>query len=206
MRHSLATKPRTSTPISVPSSNDRLRGAVQGSYATTSSVCNLHHFNTVCSSADPINRHAATEGMVILEIGAERRKYFIHKALLTHHSEDFRRALTGDWKERQEGISQLHDVETGICKSSCCYLPFELSYGQRVHADAWQSTSLFAGSTLTAFQATATKSGSRSPSSIPTPASKLTDSGCMSKDTFSAVNSAHPTSGAQCLPSSRTRG
>ena len=56
---------------------------------------------------------------MILEIGPKHIKYCIHKALLVHHSEYFRNALKGPWKEAEEGVIRLEDVEpaTGKYKS-----------------------------------------------------------------------------------------
>jgi hypothetical protein len=64
-----------------------------------------------------MNNHALCEGVVIVEIGAERKKYCIHKALLVHHSKYFNGALRGSWKEAREGLVTLEDVEPAACKS-----------------------------------------------------------------------------------------
>jgi hypothetical protein len=37
--------------------------------------------------------------MVVVGVGTSGRKYHIHKALLTEHSEYFKKALNGPWKE-----------------------------------------------------------------------------------------------------------
>jgi len=54
---------------------------------------------------------------VILKIGPDRFKYSIHKALLVYHSEYFRKALEGPWKEAEEGTFNLEDIEPdgGAC-------------------------------------------------------------------------------------------
>lgn len=44
--------------------------------------------------------------------------YYLHRALLTYHSESFRPALTGPWKEAEEGVVTLHDIETSTCRSA----------------------------------------------------------------------------------------
>ncbi|KAF1955500.1 hypothetical protein CC80DRAFT_415162 [Byssothecium circinans] len=49
--------------------------------------------------------------MAIVEVGPERKKFHIHKALLTHHSEYFRKALSGPWIEAQESVVKLSDVD-----------------------------------------------------------------------------------------------
>lgn len=67
--------------------------------------------------ADTVNRStAATAGIVIVEIGPDAKKFYVHKALLMHHSEYFKKALSGTWKEAQEGIVRLHDVEVEACE------------------------------------------------------------------------------------------
>jgi hypothetical protein len=53
---------------------------------------------------------------VILEIGSDRVKYCVHKALLVHHSEYFRKALQGPWKEAEEGVFRLPDIEPATGK------------------------------------------------------------------------------------------
>lgn len=62
-------------------------------------------------------RSALLEGTVILKIGPDRFKYSIHKALLVYHSEYFRKALEGPWKEAEEGTFNLEDIEPdgGAC-------------------------------------------------------------------------------------------
>jgi hypothetical protein len=64
--------------------------------------------------ADQTNRAAARDDMVVLEIGPGKHKYRIHKALLTHHSEYFQKALTGPWKEATERSVALDDVKPHI--------------------------------------------------------------------------------------------
>lgn len=51
---------------------------------------------------------------IIVKVGPELRKYYIHKDLLTHYSEYFRKALCGVWKEADEGMVCLSDIEPGI--------------------------------------------------------------------------------------------
>jgi hypothetical protein len=62
------------------------------------------------------NSHALRQGIVTIEIGAERKQYCVHKALLVHHSEYFKKALQGDWKEAREGKVTLEDVEPAECE------------------------------------------------------------------------------------------
>lgn len=57
-------------------------------------------------------RSACAEGPITLIIGPDHEKRYIHKALLVHHSEYFRKALSGPWKEAEEGIVRLEDVSS----------------------------------------------------------------------------------------------
>ncbi|KAF2035560.1 hypothetical protein EK21DRAFT_53931, partial [Setomelanomma holmii] len=49
-----------------------------------------------------------------VEIGADRTKYHVHKALISRHSEYFEKALKGSWNEAQEGVVWLEDVDDCI--------------------------------------------------------------------------------------------
>ncbi|KAJ8112978.1 hypothetical protein OPT61_g4787 [Boeremia exigua] len=51
------------------------------------------------------------EGTVIIRVGPEGVPYHVHKALLRHHSEYFTRALNGNWKEAEENLITLDDVD-----------------------------------------------------------------------------------------------
>lgn len=51
-----------------------------------------------------------------IEVGPHRKKYYIHEALLAHYSEYFRKALRGPWKEAEEGVVRLEDVDHRACK------------------------------------------------------------------------------------------
>ncbi|KAF2847953.1 hypothetical protein T440DRAFT_369496, partial [Plenodomus tracheiphilus IPT5] len=50
-------------------------------------------------------------GMAIVEIGPLRTRYHVHAALLSKHSEFFKRALNGPWKEAQNRVVKFEDVE-----------------------------------------------------------------------------------------------
>ncbi|KAH7084926.1 hypothetical protein BKA63DRAFT_498491 [Paraphoma chrysanthemicola] len=52
--------------------------------------------------------------MVIVEIGPNRMKHYVHKALLQYHSEYFRNALRGPWKEAMDGVVSLEDVQPAV--------------------------------------------------------------------------------------------
>lgn len=54
--------------------------------------------------------------MAIVEVGAKPAKYHVHKALLFFHSEYFRKALQGPWKEADEGAVRLADAGAAECK------------------------------------------------------------------------------------------
>ncbi|KAI4932816.1 hypothetical protein J4E85_003216 [Alternaria conjuncta] len=47
----------------------------------------------------------------IVEVGDTKTKYHIHRSLLIEHSDYFKKALNGPWKEAQEGVVKLEDVE-----------------------------------------------------------------------------------------------
>ena len=53
--------------------------------------------------------------MVVVEIGSMGKKYYLHKSLLVFHSEYFRKALQGSWKEAKEGIVRIDDIEPAEC-------------------------------------------------------------------------------------------
>jgi len=54
---------------------------------------------------------ALLAGSVTLEIGPDHLKYSVPKALLVYHSEYFRNALKESWKEGQENLIVLDDVD-----------------------------------------------------------------------------------------------
>ena len=56
-------------------------------------------------------RSAFVAGTVFLKIGPDCIKYCVHKALLMHHSEYCPNALRGPWKEAEECVIILEDVE-----------------------------------------------------------------------------------------------
>lgn len=60
--------------------------------------------------------NSLSQGCVVLEIGPDRKTYYIHKALLSQHSNYFRKALQGPWKEAEEGVFTLDDVELSTSK------------------------------------------------------------------------------------------
>ncbi|KAF2656850.1 hypothetical protein K491DRAFT_715066 [Lophiostoma macrostomum CBS 122681] len=67
------------------------------------------------SKTPPAVSTAARGDAVTIEVGPDRRKYLVHKDLLTHHSEYFRRALKEPWKESdRNGVTVLDDVEPGV--------------------------------------------------------------------------------------------
>ncbi|KAI4937144.1 uncharacterized protein J4E92_001871 [Alternaria infectoria] len=48
---------------------------------------------------------------VIVEVGDTKTRYHVHRSLLVEHSEYFKKALNGPWKEAQDGVVTLEDVE-----------------------------------------------------------------------------------------------
>ena len=54
--------------------------------------------------------------LAVIKVGADKTKYIVHRSLLMKHSEYFRKALTGSWKEAQEGVVTLEDVDCDACK------------------------------------------------------------------------------------------
>ncbi|KAI4960045.1 hypothetical protein J4E86_001664 [Alternaria arbusti] len=67
--------------------------------------------------APPLHSVAAQRGIpvhVVVEVGPERKEYYVQKAFLTHHSDYFRKALSGTWKEAKDGVVSLDDIEPGV--------------------------------------------------------------------------------------------
>lgn len=56
------------------------------------------------------------DDVVRLEIGPDLVEYFVHPGLLIHHSDYFKRALNGDWKEAAEKGIKLDDVDCKTCQ------------------------------------------------------------------------------------------
>jgi hypothetical protein len=49
--------------------------------------------------------------LVTVKIGPEKKTYSVHASFLTYHSEYFRAALNGSWKEAEDRVVTLEDVE-----------------------------------------------------------------------------------------------
>jgi hypothetical protein len=49
-----------------------------------------------------------------VEVGPEHQKFYIYTALLTHYSDYFAKTLSGEWKEAQDRIIQLPDIEPRV--------------------------------------------------------------------------------------------
>ncbi|KAF1358728.1 hypothetical protein EJ07DRAFT_156556 [Lizonia empirigonia] len=62
----------------------------------------------------PLVGLAASNDVVVVEVGPELKRYTVHKDLLTYHSEYFLKALGGSWKEAQEGVVSLKDADTRV--------------------------------------------------------------------------------------------
>ncbi|KAF3034205.1 hypothetical protein E8E11_003624 [Didymella keratinophila] len=75
--------------------------------------------NTACaaSSTAPIPLRLGDHtrnGLVSVRIGPDGVTYQIYKTLLTEHSEYFRNTLNGSWKESDDGVIDLDDVDCHI--------------------------------------------------------------------------------------------
>ncbi|RAR02467.1 hypothetical protein DDE83_008564 [Stemphylium lycopersici] len=51
--------------------------------------------------------------VVAIAVGPQKKLYYIHKDLICHHSEYFRTAYSGRWKDSDEGVA-LEDVEVEV--------------------------------------------------------------------------------------------
>ncbi|KAF2833633.1 hypothetical protein CC86DRAFT_12548 [Ophiobolus disseminans] len=71
-------------------------------------------FSKTPAAKAPLLGSATTEGIVIIKVGPDGVKYHFHKSLLVHHSEYFRKALSGPWKEAEGDLVTLDDVEPCI--------------------------------------------------------------------------------------------
>ncbi|KAF2127078.1 hypothetical protein P153DRAFT_398448 [Dothidotthia symphoricarpi CBS 119687] len=86
----------------------------------------------------------ASENVVMVEVGPDLTKFYVHRAILIKHSEYFKKALNGPWKEAEEGVVRLRDVDCDIFEIFVNWmytqtLPnFEkdLCGGQRRHGDS----------------------------------------------------------------------
>jgi hypothetical protein len=81
------------------------------------------------------SREAARGGLVTIAVGPESVKYVVHRAVITEESEYFKKALKGPWKEAEQGIVRLEDVEPKICKST-------LALTMNIGCSFYQSASL----------------------------------------------------------------
>lgn len=69
-----------------------------------------------CKSTNQSHRATVRDGVVAVEVGPERVRHFVHKALLEEHSEYFKRALNGSWKEAEDRVVCLDNVDCGSCE------------------------------------------------------------------------------------------
>jgi hypothetical protein len=63
---------------------------------------------------------ARASAIAIVEIGAEKTRFHIHRPLLEKYSEYFKAALNGPWREAEEGVVKLDDVGCGTCEPKLC--------------------------------------------------------------------------------------
>ncbi|KZM25047.1 hypothetical protein ST47_g3795 [Ascochyta rabiei] len=73
----------------------------------------LHAVMIVRGKRNGVRHTITSEGsFVVIEI-ADGVKNHLHRALLIRHSEYFKKALNGSWKEAHEGVVRLNNVESG---------------------------------------------------------------------------------------------
>ncbi|KAI4616808.1 hypothetical protein J4E83_006389 [Alternaria metachromatica] len=51
---------------------------------------------------------------VIIEVGPTKIKYHVQRLFLTHYSDYFTKALSGSWRESEDGVVRLVDIEPGV--------------------------------------------------------------------------------------------
>jgi hypothetical protein len=66
---------------------------------------------TIARVTDSSLRSLLREDVIRIEVGPERTQYFVHPSLLAQHSEYFKRAMNGSWKEAEERVIRLDDVD-----------------------------------------------------------------------------------------------
>jgi hypothetical protein len=87
--------------------------------------CVAHRSVHTLGSANLASSSAITQGIVTIKVGSDSIEFQVHKALLTHHSGYFRKALSGPWREAQESLVALDDVESSTCKAMLFFSPAE---------------------------------------------------------------------------------
>lgn len=70
------------------------------------------------ASALTFARSFNADDVILVEVGSNDKKDFIHKGLFALHSEYFATALKGPWREAIERKSWVNDVNSGGC--ACC--------------------------------------------------------------------------------------
>ena len=70
---------------------------------------------TTLTTSRPFHKDGNKGGIILVEVGEDRKKYFIHKDLLAYHSEYFVAALKGPWHEAREKNFLLEDVGVDAC-------------------------------------------------------------------------------------------
>jgi len=60
-----------------------------------------------------LSSDAALGGVVKISIGPDKKMYNVHKNLICHHSEYFRTAYNGHWKEAEDGVA-LDDINPAV--------------------------------------------------------------------------------------------
>ncbi|KAI4652439.1 hypothetical protein J4E93_002641 [Alternaria ventricosa] len=65
----------------------------------------LHH-SVAAQRGAPVN--------VVIEVSPEKIKYHVQRLFLTHYSDYFTKALSGSWRESEDGVVRLVDIEPGV--------------------------------------------------------------------------------------------
>ena len=76
----------------------------------------VHPKDWISKMADILHRAIMRDKVFAIAIGREHTKYYVHAALLICHSEYFKKALSGPWKEAKKDIIQLENVDCETCK------------------------------------------------------------------------------------------
>ncbi|RYN29461.1 hypothetical protein AA0115_g5274 [Alternaria tenuissima] len=68
------------------------------------------------SSSGVVLRHsmAAGSNTIVVKVGSDGKEYNLHTGLLIHHSGYFRGALSGAFRETDDGVVPLPDVDTDV--------------------------------------------------------------------------------------------
>ena len=82
------------------------------------------------NKANNLHRALLRENVIKVEIGPNHTEYYVHPGLLSHHSEYFKRALNGSWKEAEDWMIMLEDVECPTCQYTFTNEEYRLTIAQ----------------------------------------------------------------------------